>query len=299
MIQFNFILKQRRFLLLAAAILLTIVARTGAADLASAWGQTPAKVDSISEDAFDRSTTFLKDDSVSIGLVNDSARLYFLLRFRNPQYARVIRMTGLTLWLDAKGKKNKDFMIKFRGGPSWEEMRSMMGRERRRPQDSSQQENPEMDQPPDRQGRPTEGEFTCFQKDRIVEKPIPEDGSEGPSARFANDNGSFVYILSVPLGESEVRNYGIGTEPGRKISVGMMWGEMPKNTGDRGDRPEGGMEGGFPGGEHGGGFGGSGMRGGMGGGEGRREGGGGQFKRPEKHEVWLNVELASSNTGTK
>ncbi len=294
MIQSKIILKQRRFFILAAAILLMIVARTGATDLASAWSQAPAKVDSISEDAFDRSITFLKDDSVSIGLVNDSARLYFLLRFRNPQYARVIRMTGLTLWLDAKGKKNKDFMIKFRGGPSWNEMRSMMGRERRRPLDSTRMDNPEMEQPPDSQGRSMEGEFTCFQKDRIVEKPIPEDGSEGPSARFASDNGSFVYILSVPLGESQVRNYGIGTEPGRKISVGMIWGEMPKNMGDRGDRPEGGFEGGMPGGGGPGGFGGRGMHGGMGGGEGRREGGGGQFHRPEKHEVWLNIDLATS-----
>ena len=238
----------------------------------------------------------LEDQKASFGLCNDSQYLYVMLALRDPMYAGMIRRTGLTIYIDGKGKKSKDFMIKYVGGPSREQMMTL------RRQGT---EMPERDMTPEMRERMQERmngpdtargtEFVCYQKDRIAEKPIPVDGAEGPSAVFGVDQGFCVYQFKIPLRESEVRNYGIGAKQGQKFSVGLIWGEMAQ------ERRENRM--GFGGGPGGGGGGmeppdgmGGGRMGGRGGGPGGGPGGG--MMRgggmPEKQEVWVKSKLGVS-----
>lgn len=230
----------------------------------------------------------LEKQEASFGLCNDSQYLYVLLAFRNPMYARAIRRGGLTVWLDAGGKKAKEFMIKYTGGPTREQMMTL------RKQGTEMQER---QMPPEMRERMNEMEvdsapvFICYQKDRIAEKPIPVDGSEGPSAVFGIDQGFCVYEFKIPLKESEVRNYGMGVKQGQKFSVGLVWGEMSQ------ERREPRME--FGGGRPGGGGDGMLPPGGMGGGPGGGSGGpgGGMMHRgqmPQKQEVWVKAKLGVS-----
>jgi hypothetical protein len=168
---------------------------------------------------------FLKDEEVSIGLCNDSLNLYVLLAFKSEQYVRMIRFKGITLWFDTKGKNKKEFMLRFISGPTNEEIRAIKAN------------NPgllERELPPDIQAkmneltRDTVSTLICYQKDRIVEKPLPLDGSEGPYAKFGIDQGFFVYEFKVPLKESSVRDYGIGAKPDQNISIGMIWGDFER-----------------------------------------------------------------------
>ncbi len=241
----------------------------------------------------------LEDQEASFGLCNDSQYLYVMLAIRNPMYAGMIRRSGLTIYLDASGKKSKDFLIKYTGGPTREQMMTL----RKQGTDmQGRQIPPEMRErmnEPDSMRGP---EFICYQKDRIAEKPIPVDGSEGPSAVFGVDQGFCVYQFRIPLRESEVRNYGMGVKQGQKFSVGLLWGEMSEERRGRGM-----MSGGGPGGGPGGGGGGGmqppgGMGGGPGGGMGGGPGGGpggpggmmGRDQMPEKQEVWVKAKMGVS-----
>jgi hypothetical protein len=247
----------------------------------------------------------LEDKEASLGLCNDSHHVYVMLFFRNPQWALMIKSTGLTVWLDPQGKKKKQFMVKLVGGPSREELMKASGKDPFRQQG---QMPPGMDERRNDKNR-SDTAFTCFQKDYIIEKSIPLSGQEGPAAGFATDQGFFVYEFSVPLKESSVLYYGLGARPGQTISLGLIWGEMDQaKMRERGEDSERGMGGGMGGGPGGGGGLGDDMGGGMGSGMGgpggmgmggeRRGRPGEGFKMPEKQEVWLKVQLAAPESET-
>jgi hypothetical protein len=255
------------------------------------------KVDGKLGDWSEESMTYLEEQQVTVALSNDSANIYVLVCSRKPDIARLIRMTGLSVYLDAKGEKQKDFYLKFTGGPTREQIAAVSGET---PSDSSRQRPQEgrgRRGGPDQQREP---KFICFQKDVIAEKEIPMDGSEGPAAAFGVDKSFFVYEFSVPLKESGVRFYGIGVPATSKIGLGLLWGEVDRSKmregmggGPGGMGGGGGMPGGGGGGPEGGGPGGGGGMGGPGGGQGGPPGGGrGGFETPKKQEVWLKVQLA-------
>jgi hypothetical protein len=260
--------------------------------------QRPAqgiKVDGQIGDWPENSMTFLEEQQATVGLCNDSANVYVLVCSREAGWARLIRMTGLTVYLDAKGEKQKDFMLKFTGGPTREQIMAAGGEK-----DVAQRREmpPEMRDRMRGAGRNAEPKFICFQKDVISEKEIPVDGTEGPAVAFGIDKGFFVYEFSIPLKESGVRFYGLGVPPSKKVGLGLVWGEMDKSA-----RPEGMGEGG-PGGRSGGGMppgggmpGGGGMgRPGGGGPGGGPPGGRGGFEMPKKQEVWLKVQLTGTGS---
>lgn len=238
----------------------------------------------------ENSMTFLEEQQATVGLCNDSANIYVLVCSRNPEWARMIKRSGLKVYLDAKGTQQKDFMLRFTGGPTREQIMAAGGEK-----DTAQRREmpPEMQDRMNQQRKEPASKFICVQKDVISEKEIPVDGTEGPAVAFGVDKGFFVYEFSVPLKESGIRSYGLGVTPNTKIGLGLVWGEMDKSS-----MPEGRGEGR---GDRGGMGGGGGMPGGGGGGFGghRGEGGGrpgdrGGFEAPKKQEVWLKVQL----TGT-
>jgi hypothetical protein len=258
------------------------------------------KVDGQIADWPENAMTFLEEQQVTVGLCNDSANIYVLVCSRKPEWARMIKMSGLKVYLDAKGTQQKDFMLKFTGGPTREQIMAAGGEK-----DTAQRREmpPEMRERMRDREKNYQSKFICFQKDVISEKEIPVDGTEGPTIAFGVDKGFFVYEFSIPLKESGVRFYGLGVPPNKKIGLGLAWGEVDKSQmregmgeggGDRGGMGGGG---GMPPGGGGGGMpsGGGGGFGGRGGGQGGPPGGGrGGFEMPKKQEIWLKVQL----TGT-
>ncbi|MEW6051716.1 MAG: hypothetical protein AB1644_11750 [Candidatus Zixiibacteriota bacterium] len=278
---------------LSTLLLMTSAATAFGADVetTSKWATDAMVVDGHRSDWPAGAIGFLKEPEASVGLCNDSQNLYVVLTFRNPQWAIAIRRGGLTLWLDNKGKKKKEFMLKFTGGPGPGEMQALVSdssrRDRERPMPGMGME----EGPGGR--RAAETTLVCFQKDRIAEKQIPLDGREGPSAAFGEEEGFFVYEFSVPLRETAVLNYGLGAKPDEPVSVGFLWGGLDR---DKMDRPKGGFEIGGMGDGMGGGMPGGGGPGGQGG---PREGGRMGKGMPKKQEVWLKARLAAVGSESK
>ena len=134
--------------------------------------------------------------------------------------------------------------------------------------------------------------FTFIDEKQYINMDIPPDGSLGPAIAVDTSEGFYTYEFSIPLQKSQVRYFGIGAEPPRKIEVGAIWGEIDRaamqqrgrgmHAGFGGEGPtEGGMpgDGGFGGGRGGGRFGGY----------------GGGFHRPEikKVDLWFKTTLAA------
>jgi hypothetical protein len=250
------------------------------------WSSNPIRIDGKSGDWSGIPVTIFEEQGAVLALANDSENLYVQFRTRDRRWVRTIRRSGLTIYVNNKAKKDKDFFVRFKGG---HHLADFQGRQE--PVDSNSAE--EHLNPWSRSSIPFNADttevFTCYQKDKVIEKPIPLDGSEGPSAGCDTSFGFYTYELSIPLSESTVRYYGIGAAPGQKISIGVEWGGM----GDfRRDRPGGMTMGGPPGGGFPGGGGPPG--GGMGGRPGGM-GGRGEDRRgsPEKQEVWLKTALAA------
>ncbi|MEW5795553.1 MAG: hypothetical protein AB1772_04250 [Candidatus Zixiibacteriota bacterium] len=256
------------------------------ADLNSTWVHGVVNVDGLAEDWTDLSPKYFDKQNAVIGVANDSTRLYLLWRFRDAKWARVIRVTGLKLTLQTPSREKRTFVLTYRGGPTLEQMRHL---DPRAGSDRSDSVFPDA-QRPDDLGPEDHRLFTCYIKDRIEEKEIPVDGSEGPAANFGMDQGMFVYEFSIPLLEGAVLNYGLGAEIGDRIKLSAVWGDVKAHRGRPGGGfgmiggTEGGPPSGIPDGGMGGGRQGGGMRGGPLGGE--------RPDMPEKQGIELNFSLA-------
>ncbi len=235
-----------------------------AVDLESSRISEKITVDGKIDEWLKLPSQFFEDEKMSFAISNDNENLYFLFKTREKKVAQQIKVTGVSFYIDIKGKKKKDFYIKFQGGPKFEERTKKKGADDR-----------------DR--------FRCFIKDRILEKDIPLDGSQGPSAAFDTSYGFYAYEFSVPLRKSEVRNYGLGLTDQKKISIGIVWGEFDKSKKRRGAGFGGGGHGSQGGGQMGGGRGGGGGQRGFGPRGDRKKG---DFK---KQEIWLTIILPEKN----
>jgi hypothetical protein len=247
------------------------------------WTAEPVKVDGEMTEWASGSTVYFEDPGVQLGLSNDNQNLYVLFRFSNQSWARVIHMSGVTLWLDSTGKKKKDFGIRYTGGPSLPEFQ----RSRASGEGGFQEAlTPEQQQRLFDMEQDTVGQITVIDKKSNQEITMRADGSGGPTVCFASPQGTYTYEFSIPLEKSDVFSYAIGAEPGQVICLGLEWGGINKEDRQKMRERMGGGRGGMGGGPPGG------MGGGPPGGMGGGPGGGSRPQAPEKQDLWVKTKLA-------
>ena len=262
----------------AIGLLLLLNCKGSQVEVETHWSSDPIKVDGEIEEWNDIPKNYFEKSGVGLGLCNDTENLYVLFRLNNAQWARAIRMGGLTLWLDNSGKKNKDFGIRYTGGPTLPDLQKIGGpgggfQESMTPEQQKRLAKMEMDMA---------DQITVINKKSNQEIVLRADGSGGPAVSFASVQGVYTYEFSIPLQKSNVFDCAVNANPGQTICLGLEWGDM----GDR-QRMRQGMGDGMrkpPGG---------GGRGGMGGGPPGGGRGGSRMQPPEKQEVWLKTQLAS------
>lgn len=274
-----------RALPFVSVLLLTISCKSS--ELPGTWMATAIEVDGNISDWEGVGAALLENESAAVRIANDLDHLYLLLQLRDAQMARMVRLSGIKIWLNNKGNKDESFLLKYTGGPSPEQMVSagMI--------DTLWRGGPPGMEQASREQPGSSDELICYIKDRLEEKSIPLDGAQGPAAGCGIQDGTIYYEFSIPLTETEVQNYGLGSAAGSEIGLGLIWGDIDRDAmrergggrGGIGGPPGGGGRGGPPGGGGGmGGPGGGGPRGGRG------------FERPEKQEVWLKTSLATEAT---
>lgn len=210
----------------------------------------------------------------SIGLFNDDSNLYICLATTDQDLMRQVLGTGLTIWFDPEGGSKKTFGVRFPLG-----LREQ-GREGERPE-RGERPDPSMMWARLEESEP---ELEIVRGDEATRMFVAQ--AAGIDLKIDETNGAFVYELVVPLDGGSGRPFAIQAAPGQTIGVGLETPEMEQPSMQRSGR------GGTPGGGKGGGRRGGGMGGGGRGG--MMSGGRSGPKLPTPVNVWLQVDLASS-----
>jgi hypothetical protein len=221
---------------------------------------------------------FLEDANLSYGLANDDQSMYIVLVVGDRQVRRQIMMSGLYLWFDPDGGKNKRFGLRYPIGlqDDVSDMKEML-----RQQDPSRFLDA----------------FHTSTKEMMVIGAHDSDWRRagtrdvgGIEAAAGADENKLVLEFRVPVTNDGQYGYGIGTIAGSVIGLGLETPEIDLGDMSEQMRADGGGRGG--GGRGGLGGGGKGGRGG-----GMRPPGGERPEVPDPIKVWTAVELAGDTVG--
>jgi hypothetical protein len=186
----------------------------------STWAATPVKIDGSNTEWEGDSFTFYKKTKVDYAFRNDSDNLYVLFIFKEPRkFMSTINYTGMTLWLNAEGKKKKYYGIKFSTKTVSADNYISIIEEISGP--LSEEKKKEI------KAKPT---YRVFHNEVIDKKGKPASITSGPSAPLFSYGGKKIltYEFRIPLKRDEEQPVGIGAEPGKTIKIGFAWGGLTK-----------------------------------------------------------------------
>jgi hypothetical protein len=255
----------------------------------SVWASSPLKIDGLADDWENDPLLVEKKVKVEYAFRNDSAILYVYFKFNDAKFLSSIETTGMTLWIDNKGKKCKNLGVKFtkKKMPADEFIAAM--EKQKGPLSDEQKENLRA------------SEFYFVSQTEAVNKkgdPIEQDeGREAVKAAAFNvsiQNETVAYEFRVPLKKMIKALLGNEADPSAVLGIGFEWGgltdEMRKAY-MKGDASGGTGRMGIP--------------------EGGRGGGGGQSvgfdgaspasltalrKMTKKHSFWTAVRMAKDDS---
>lgn len=263
------------YLTIIMIIVFTSLVGCGSQELTSTWRDREIAIDGVAAE-WEGAVSYIEKENIAIGLLNDEDYLYICLATVDSRRVRQMMGSGLTLWFDPKGGKDKTFGINFPLGMQL--FRAHMDREKMQmPMPREQMPDPErLKQMVEESAQ----EMVILGPGENEHRRMPVYGSEQIQVKLGYSGGKLVYELRVPLVQDEQRPDAIGLREGQFVGVGFetaevdremmrerMGGRMPP---DGGEMRGGGMRGG-------------GMRGGRMPGDEMTEG----------LELWTKVELAS------
>ncbi|MCX7973867.1 MAG: hypothetical protein N3B16_05135 [Candidatus Aminicenantes bacterium] len=164
---------------------------------------------------------FLEKEQLLLGFINDQDFLYLHFVVSNrSRVAQIIRQ-GLTIWIDATGKKKKHWGIRYPVGGALgrRQFPPMFGR----PEATGKKEPPLKEE---RMEMPQELEIIKADKDEPERIDLLQAKKEGLVIQAKPEKGVLVYELKIPLKFSEKNRLAIGAEPGKTISLGFETGEL-------------------------------------------------------------------------
>lgn len=172
--------------------------------------------------------SFLEEEKLSVGFMNDQNNLYICLILERDQAPGLLMRQGLTVWFDPAGGKKKTLGIKYPlgGAPTGRSMPRMMDR-------------PEGTQRNILRDFPDELEILKSDMEFPEKKTLDQAKKEGLKVQVNSSEGSFVYELKIPLLASESQPLAIGVAPGATIGVGFEADKLDMSQIMR--RPQGGM----------------------------------------------------------
>ena len=254
--------------LLIAAVAVVV---SGCSDqrIESSWAVSNPTIDGSLEEWGVASLVTFEDLQVSAAVRNDSSFLYLAGRIGEGALRRMVRQSGVTIWLDPEGEHHKDLQFQFPAEPGvtatlerggfWEALTTEQKESARKQLDEMHRGVLVIDE---RSGN------------SVVYKPGNVEGIEG---KIGEAQGFVSFEARIPM---RIENYFPafrGMTPGKKVRICLVIGSSSadgsRGTVLNGAPPAGGL--GPPG---------------RGGPPGAIPGGGDRM--PEKREIWLEVNLA-------
>ena len=251
--------KRLEILLFLPILSFIILSGCNSPNLISAWRDHEIVINGKYTDFGNAMAYYDEKEKIAINLFNDKDYMYICLISRNRRIETQLMESGLTLWFNPDGGKNKVFGIRFpigmretgmsiteeeRSNSSWQgqEERENAGRERGRHRNywkrlevlEGLQEKIEL----------IIGPVNAKSKGMPIELSLEDAAKQGIEAKIGHQNDYFVYELKVPLIKSGQHQYAIGLKAGKPIGFGLEIGapnsDMHRNGGGGGHMPQGG-----------------------------------------------------------
>lgn len=190
--------------------------------LQSNWTDKPVTIDGLTSDWSDVKNHEVKKYHIDYAFKNNIDSLYIIYTFKDPKFLSSISSSGMTVWLDNKGKKSKRYGIKFLKRQITPETFIKIIEKKQGSLTSKQKEEIK------------KRKFYTINQSGIVNKknenpiPINLDAEQAPSFQVKSSSGTTVFEFKIPLQKIEGKISGIGTSPGGKIAVGFEWGGLTK-----------------------------------------------------------------------
>jgi hypothetical protein len=207
------------------------------------------KIDGLLDEWTDYPLLSIENQPVSLGIRNDNENLYLMLATRSERMVRTFQNNGLTLWLNAGNKKDKEFGLVVYPDFDLPDRDKQSMTEKRI--------SPEMLEKINKRRKEMIGKTEIL----IGANRITLTSDEGPVATgYANYKGVYLIELRIPFGPYDLIDNAYNFQPDDKISVGFMSGmeqeqlkEAMKynNSGEQIGRGRGGGMGGRGGGKGG------------------------------------------------
>ncbi len=107
-------IRMRKILPIAVSVLaIVFVVSAKEKTFESIWAVSPLTIDGLVSDWEGSPLHMEKKVKTEYAFRNDADNLYVLFKFNDLKYLSSIEITGMTLWIDTSGKKDKDRGIKF------------------------------------------------------------------------------------------------------------------------------------------------------------------------------------------
>lgn len=211
----------RFFLIMIGVGIIVLFGATKEKLVNSTWCPSPLRIDGTSDDWQTIALTHEEKVQVDYAFMNDADYFYVLFIFKDPQYLSSINQTGMTLYFNVDGKKNKDYGINLiQKKISAQQYITML--EKRDGLLSEADRNNIL-------AHPEYGifDFNVINKKTDQNTPPPPDDAKPAIYRIYQDRETnTAFEMAIPLARVAALAPGIGTEPGRLIKVGFEWGGM-------------------------------------------------------------------------
>jgi hypothetical protein len=189
----------------------------------SVWTASPLQIDGQSEDWTGSAVTSEKGIKVDYAFRNDGRDLYILLVFKDPKSLSSIDLTGITLYANLSGKKDKDmgtrFLKKTVTGEQLIEYMEKMGRPLPEDRQAEIKDKPQLIL------------FTATAVNKKGEEVFPAGPTSDfdlPGFRIGRQENAVLYEFRIPLVSRDVHPTGIGGAPGATLKIGFEWGGLTK-----------------------------------------------------------------------
>lgn len=189
--------------------------------VASAWRGSAISIDGADDDWAGDTLSFEKKFAVDYAFKNDAENLFVLFVFKDPLFLSTIKDTGMTLWINAAGKKKKKYGIAFKMiNVSAKNLISLI--EKQKGPLPEAEKNRIRSQP----------NYTFYQGDVVDKKgnilTANALGGELPMPVYKSQpkQKMMVYEFVMPLRILEKLSAKEKMEPGKKVTVGFEWGGL-------------------------------------------------------------------------
>ncbi|MCK5343503.1 MAG: hypothetical protein KAR20_08865, partial [Candidatus Heimdallarchaeota archaeon] len=102
------------FIKIASTILLLNLVACGSDDIESSRVSNEIIVDGLSNDWSDLKINYNEDLDIAFGVANSDTSLFFMIRFKDERFARMMTMRGFTIWFDDLSEDDPKFGIRYR-----------------------------------------------------------------------------------------------------------------------------------------------------------------------------------------